>query len=794
MNPVVIDFIIRGMPDINRAMRSVEQAAARAEQATTKAAQRESQNRKKAAENEAKAKIKAMMKADRWRQQAQDKAERETQRSANKRVRDEEKAMRALIREAEKTGNARLRISQRVDREFKRMQDRRAKENERHEREATRIHEREARAQSRADWIKSRDEMRNRRRFAGAVGMYGARGLARGAGIVKGYASQTAGMIGQLGGGFSIADSVQRNTQNAGATADLLNAGVNKFSAVAGNSKKRDRAEIEGVLDSSTTQYGMERGDAIAGLRSFTSTTGDLETATKLLPQLAQLSRATGASLEDMTAAAGKAGLAFGDMSDSSKKAERIMQVMRVVAGQGKAGSVEAKDMATQMGKLVATAGKFEGDNVENLAKMGMLAQFAAGGGGAWSAQSASTAVTRFGDVFGKPARAKAFDEAGIQVFADKGRQKLRAPEQIIADAFEKTKGDQVKLGSLFGSSMGMRSINQFGSVFEKGYKGADGTQYKGREAIVQYAKAMTGTTMSKGEVAGAASERMQEADAKMARVREDFDKAVREKVIPALLKMVPEFEKFVPMFVDLNSKALPAFVDLLKTVGAFVDAHKDLINNIAEHPIGTILAAEVMKSMGQAAIGQIVANAIQKGFGDAGMGQVMGKALSSSIGKAGMTVAAAAIAVEMGMIAIDNEYKKEEELRSQGRTDQVEAAQLTARVQRGTATPEERAEAAKLVAKLQTDRSQVEAAQNDPSVVRRIGKGLSGLTADGRQAQKDEEANQAQQLANLDKTLRDLQDALKMNTEATKQDSASTSSGPNGDARHKSLTQRSAQ
>ena len=795
-NPVVIDFIIKGMPDVNRALGNVQDAAARAEAATTRRTEQEAKKRQRAAEKEAKAKIAAMMKADKWQRQAQDKAERDTARALRKKEKDEERSMRAMVREAEKSARDRQRIEDKVEREWKRMQQRRLRENERIEREATRIHDRELKARQRADFIRARDEMRNRRRFAGAVGMAGAQGLGRGARVVGGFARQTMGMMTGIAGDMSISGSVQRNAQNEGALSDLLNAGVNRFSSVRENSRKRDRGEMEGVLDSATTTYGMERGDAIAGLRSFTSSTGDLATATKLLPKLAELSRATGASLEDMTGAAGKAGLAFGDMTDSSKKAEKIMQVMRVIAGQGKAGSVEAKDMATQMGKLVATAGKFEGDNVENLAKMGMLAQFAAGGGGAWSGKSAATAVTQFGAVFGKEARVQAFKKEGVDVFTDKSKTKVRAPEQIIADAFEKTGGNKVKINQMFGSVMAARAVDQFGTVFSKGYTDASGKQTKGKDAILAYAKDMTATTMTEKEVTGAWQDRSRDADVKMAQVQANFDKAVRERVLPALMKLIPEFEKMVPLFVDLNAKALPAFIQLIKTVGEFAQAHKGIIDSIAAHPIGAIMAAEVTKSMGQAALGQLIANGLQRGFGDAGMGAVMNKVLKGSLA-AGITVAAAAIAIQQGMIAIDKEYKKEDDLRAGGRNNQIEAARLTARIQRGTATPAERKKAAELVGGLQGDIKATAEQQANPGFFKKVGGGLAGLTDAGKEAQKLEAAQQKRQMDDLAKALRDLQTALNHNTAATKADTAGggdgANVGPGGDARKTNLANRPA-
>jgi hypothetical protein len=784
-NPVIIDFIARGIPDIQRALRTVEQATAAAERSSTRRAQQEATQRQRIADREAREKIRAMHKADQWHRQAQDRAVRETQRAATKETRARERAAREQIRLEERAAREVGRIKERAARDVERTLSR--EEAARNRAAARWVHQEERRR-----FIQSRDEMRNRRRFAGAVGGAFAGGLASGAQRIGGLAMGAANMVGQLGGGFSIADSVARNARNAGELVDLLDAGTNPFSQNARNRARRDRGEVEGVLDSTTTRYGLEREDAISGLRAWTSTTGDFDTGIKLLPKLAEMARAFGASLTDTTQAAANAAMQLDNIADGDEKAAKVLEIMRVVGGQGKAGAVEVRDLATQMAKMVAASGQFEGDNVENIMRMGMLAQAARGGGGAWSAASAATAITAFSSTFGKGARLKAFEAEGVEVFADKGRTKVRAPEQIIADALDKTKGDTKRMNDLFGSVMAGRAVGKFADIYKKGYTDTAGRELTGKDAVLGWAHdMMKSTAMSEKDVTQAANNRTAELDAQMASQREQFDNAVREKVIPALLKLVPEFEKLVPIVVDLNAKALPAFIDLIKTVADFADRNKDLINDIAAHPIGTILAAEVTRSVGQAMIGQIVANGIQKGFGDAGMGAIFQRVLSSQLGQAGLVVGAAAIAIQQGMVAIDNEYKKENELRDASRNDQLEAVQVAARLRRGTATDEERAQAAQLVTKLRTDATATQSAHDNPGFWKQLGGGLASFTDEGRQATLDEEATHQQAMGELTKTLRDLEQAIQANTGANKANSADTASGPNGAARAQSIVSR---
>src|SRR5258708_32673997 len=73
-SPVVIDFLVRGMPDVSRAMRTVEQSAAAAERATTRIAQQQANQRQRLVDQEAKAKVRALEAAEKASRRMQDKS------------------------------------------------------------------------------------------------------------------------------------------------------------------------------------------------------------------------------------------------------------------------------------------------------------------------------------------------------------------------------------------------------------------------------------------------------------------------------------------------------------------------------------------------------------------------------------------------------------------------------------------------------------------------------------------------------------------------------------------------
>ncbi len=350
------------------------------------------------------------------------------------------------------------------------------------------------------------------------------------------------------------------------------------------------------------------------------------------------MARATSTDFHVLMDAAGGIAHVLDDMTDSGAKAELVMKVLRAGAGQGKAGAFELKDQAAVMAKMVASAGKFEGDNTDNIIKLMALAQGARSGGGAWNAASAATSIGAFTSTFGKGARLKEFEKENVKVFADEGKTRVRAPEAIIADALDATKGSQPKLAAMFGSVMGMRSVNKMASIYSDAEVKNKGT---GKESVLAWVKEMTSNvSMSKADVTDASNRRMSKMDAKMDSQGENFDKAVEDKILPALMKLVPEFEKLVPLIVDLNAKALPAFVDLIKTIGEYAAAHQGMIDSLAAHPVGTIMSYEIGKSMANAGLGELFRQLITKTMGNAGA--------------AGLTVALATLAITTGMITID--------------------------------------------------------------------------------------------------------------------------------------------
>ncbi len=610
-NPVVVDFIVRGMPDIHRALKTTEQAVAAAERSATRLAAQQTAQREKLMQREVRSKTMAAAQANTADRKAMLMIARERDRASAAKVRSDRQATDAAIREAEREARAKIRFHRQAEREVEQITNR-AKAN------AERAVNREAKAWVRAQTRKQNEDRSSKQHFISSISGAAAQGVGRGITRVAGKAMETAQMVGQLGGGFGISDAVARSAQNSGDLEDLLNAAYNPTSPIKSNTRRRESAEVLPQIQAVASQYGLERSGVQGGMRAFTGATGDIETGMKLLPQLGEMARATGTDFHVLMDAAGGVAHVLDDMTDSGEKAELVMKVLRAGAGQGKAGAFEMKDQAAVMAKMVSSAGKFSGDNTDNIIKLMALAQGARSGGGAWNASTASTAVTAFTATFSKGARLKAFAANGVDVYDKDDKNRVRPPEEVIADAIHKSGGDPKKMNDMFGSVMGQRITNKFVPVYDAAEKRNKGT---GHAAVLDWMKVQTkDVSMSKGDLTDAARRRMGALDAQMAKQREDLDRAVETQIVPALLKLAPEFERLVPLIVDLNAKAIPVFVDLIKTVADFALTHKKWIDGIASHPIGAIIGFELGKSVANAGIGEILRIAIAKALAGGGV------------------------------------------------------------------------------------------------------------------------------------------------------------------------------
>ncbi len=758
--PIYVDFVTRGLPEFSRALKTVSDAVARSEGAHTRLGVTGARVRTTAAEREARDKIRAMQKAD----QAHSRA-------LSHGLREAEKVARAEAMAVERGARDRVRAMQRADDAVKRIRDQSVRDTERAEAQKN---------ASAAKWVRQREResATTRQRMVNAVGGAAASGFRTGLGRAAQATQQVAGTVLGLGGGFSVADSVQRSSHSAGMAADIANSGwmpnTKPGDALYANNQKRSSKSILGAARASAISSGTSTDDVLGGLQEFVGKSGDLDTGLKVMNDLNVLARATGANFKDVAGAAGDLMSQLGDMPN---KSEAVLAIMRGIAGQGKLGAVEMRNMASQMAKLASAAGQFGGDAVDNILKMGMLAQESRASGGASSATMAATSVQGFTNTLKTPARIAQFKELGIDIF-DKDKM-LNSPTEIIHQSLAKTGGDPEKLKKLFANVMGERAVTGYANAYRK----AEASQKGSGRGVVQgmFNKHLSGATMSKEEVAKAFADRMQESDAQFASMREKFDEAVERQLIPELLKLVPVLEKMIPVFIDLQAKALPAFVDLIKTFTEFAEANKGIISSIAAHPIGAIMAAEVSKSIGSAALGEVFKRLLTSAMGGGGGGGLGG---AGKLGQAGAVAGAGLAAGYLTKEALDYGYGEADKSAAGRRSRQMEAHALTLKAGREGLTDAERARAAELGGQMKGDIAGIHDDNN--GIAKSLGGAFGAVFSptDTAEALKVEKREEARAVSMTQDTMAKLAAALDRNTAATNANSGAAKGGDGNPAK----------
>jgi hypothetical protein len=491
--------------------------------------------------------------------------DREWKRSAQERIKTEANANKAILKEAATANRARLKdereTSQAIVREFKKQ-----------------VREREQSIKA-----QERDEVRTRRSFAERTSHRATRFLFPPPSGILGSAHRMAGdMLRGAGVDLSIGGATGRAVELQTLAQQISNQGYR-----AGD-KGPAGTRVEGAtLEAEARKVGgdlsLDPHELLKSQMKFLDVTGDLDASRKNMKGLAEIAAA---SNTDFTAMAEAAGNVSRHLEETPDKAEKLLGIMRVLAGQGKVGSIEIKDFASQMAKIAALAPKFHGDVGENITKLTTIAQLSRAEGGSATAAQAATATARFADVFKSGARMKKFTAAGINPYVDGNHTELDDPFQIIRKSLIATKGDALKMGDLFKSVMAQRGIDALTNAYNKAGGGKAGIDaVNGQFSIFGKESAMT-----KAEVEEDNAKRQQTIAAKAQKFQNDIDKVVAsaaDKVFPALEKLAPP--------------AVALAEGLAKVVGY-----------VAENPIKSVILA-LVAAVGRAGLESALRAAIEK-------------------------------------------------------------------------------------------------------------------------------------------------------------------------------------
>jgi hypothetical protein len=455
----------------------------------------------------------------------------------------------------------------------------------------------------------------HRERTARSVGSGAARSISGGIGTVARVGGAALGLL----GGFSAAGALEEQMS--------IKRQATQVALSAGDPTQKAALEKEAL-----GVKGFTGTETLGALGGFVQKTGDLGAGRADIKTLGSLALASSSDFGEMGEAAGQAFNVIRDtIKDPVQQVEALNEVLRTLVGQGQLGAVEIKDMTTELAGLGAASRAFTGGPVELLKTMGAMAQASVARGGSRDAAEATTAVTRFAADLTKHPAQKALAGLGVNVFADKGRTKLKDPRQIMGDIMDKTHGDLVKVEEVLNAES-KKALAGFAPLYLAAEKQKKGT---GRAAINAEFERFNSATPSMDEINKRASLRLEDPDLQIKETMKAFNAAVGNELLPVLTRMIPKFAEALPSIAKFTEGAAKAGEYLLE------NPYKG---------IGLIIAGSVAKDIAAAGLGSLLEKLLVSVFAGQAATSVAGGAAASAGGLAtGAAGAAGGVGLALG-------------------------------------------------------------------------------------------------------------------------------------------------
>lgn len=382
----------------------------------------------------------------------------------------------------------------------------------------------------------------------GGVRSFASSATSTASGIVRRGVGVAGDIARGAGVSFDVSAGVKKRVALEEAATKLSNSGYMEGKAGPAGIKQDPRA-VMADIQRTGEKFGIGQDVIAEALDKFVGKTGELQTGRDSLESFAKTAKATGASIEDVAAAAGAISNKLGDVPD---KANAINKVMLAIAGQGKEGAVEIKDLASQMEKLTSQASKFQSnatlkgvagtDVGANIAMLGVLAQAARKTEKGSAAQATQASMAFIRDLTGQTAIKRI---GASTLFTDKTRTQLRDPQEIVKDIISKTKGDQTKLAYLLPNQNSRAVANSFMDPYMKAYQGTKGTEKEkdaaGRKAVDASFQVLKDATLSDKSQKVALDAALASTGTKVEQFQQKLDRVVgdmADKLIPVMLKL----------------------------------------------------------------------------------------------------------------------------------------------------------------------------------------------------------------------------------------------------------------
>jgi hypothetical protein len=497
--------------------------------------------------------------------------------------REAERASRMALKLAEKEAREKQRLAERTAREQTKEAARSAREQEREAAALARYRENVVRNSLRAEQTMRSQmeravtsslvaERRKQERWAHSVGGVVGGGVSRGIGTV----GRLAGIAGGLMGGFSVAAAMDQGMREEAMAGEIIRGSTKTGSMT--------RGDVSGKARAAGIEVGADPIDVLAGVGAFTRKTGNLTAIMRDFDDLIKLSVATGASMEDMGSTAAEV---FSQLNETGQGNE-TMDVMRTLAGMGREGAIDIKDLGQYGGRISASAAMFEGDLAGNIKTLGAVAQLSRRLGGGDVAES-TMAVQHLGADVSREAAREHLDKYKINVWADKGHTTLRDPEKIITEAVSKTKGNLTALEQIFGE----RAIKAVKGA-QRAYVRAGGGA-AGEEEIRRLFTELRTAAISREDVDKNVADSMTEPGRRMQRAVNEMTDTLTRDLLPLM-----------PKFTDAARALIPALSRVTEW----------LANNANWSGVGTIVGGAIALDIMKAGVGAMAGKALEKALG----------------------------------------------------------------------------------------------------------------------------------------------------------------------------------
>ena len=551
----------------------------------------------------------------RAKEKAEERARRASEKAAEARAKNDEKAAAKAVKAEERAQRERTRIAER-EAKLRAKADEQWTTYNRKQREQHFREEERRQLRSRAQWLNT---------TKGVVG-----GTAR---TVSSFATGALAMAG-IGGGALAANALHGYMRDKAAASNLANQVAGKDATVA------DIQKIKGeVLASAQAIKGVSSEDVMRGQSAFHSVAGESEATKKVGQKLATAHLATGGDIGDIGSMYSEVYASLRNASGGANKTvdqliEETDKLGRVFAAMGAKGAIELKDFARIGATIGAVSGQYSGDAAENLKYTAAAAQVARQSGGAPSAEEAATAIQSFAsDLVQHSSDARLL---GVNVFANKGKTKLKQFPEMVAELMAGTGGNLEKIQTV-NNIRGVKALRGYSTPYLEAHdaaKAAGKTEKEakaaGKAAVIEKVKSFASEEYSETRFDNAAKSRLSDEDKILEANMKALNVAVGRELAPALTKLAPQLANLAP-YIATAAKMFAALVS----------------NPLAG--LGVIMGAAAAKEIAAAGLGKLL-NKVLTSMSPYGVPDSNGKLPGIMTGTAGGKAAALAGAAGIGL------------------------------------------------------------------------------------------------------------------------------------------------